>query len=454
VLVLLAPLPAVAVGAAVARAQDIPIIAFAPNLLAMLLGMALVLGCRPGRTAGRETWTRWLPVAGAISIGLTLLSPGLDGVHRWLVLGPVRLNASTAVSPWLLAGVYAQARRSPGRALALLAALLLVHVLQPDAAQATALALAGLALIWRAPPATPATRAVAVVLVVGIAGLAWSRPDPLPALDHVERVLVLGLSGGPGLAVASVVAMALLLAPMLVARSGASRAPALGFAVYVLATVAATFCGNYPVPVMGAGAGPVLGWYAMVAYLRCRNGTAALETERPALETERPALETERPALETERPAAQTEGPALETEGPALETERPAAQTEGPALETERPAAKTEGPAAKTEGPALETERPAAKTEGPALETERPAAKTEGPALETERPALETEGPALETEGPAAKTEGPAVKREWPAAKTEGRPVRREWRAPKRKGRRSQGNGRRSQGNRRPRIWS
>ena len=74
---------------------------------------------------------------------------------------------------------------------------------------------------------------------------------------------------GPGLAVAAVVAMALLLAPMLVARGGAAGALALGFAVYALAAVAATFCGDYPVPVMGAGAGPVLGWYAMVAYLRC-----------------------------------------------------------------------------------------------------------------------------------------------------------------------------------------
>lgn len=266
---LLAPLPAVAVGAAVARARDIPIIAFAPNLLAVLLGMALVLGCRPGWTAARKTGTRWLPVAGAILIGLTLLSPGLDGVHRWLVLGPVRLNASTVVSPWLLAGVHAQARRSPWRGLALLAALLLVHVLQPDAAQATALALGGLVLIWRAPSATPATRAGAVVMVLAIAGLAWSRPDPLPALDHVERVLALGLTGGPGFAVATVMAMALLLAPMLVARDGACRGLALGFAVYLLAAVAATFCGNYPVPVMGAGAGPVLGWYAMVAYLRC-----------------------------------------------------------------------------------------------------------------------------------------------------------------------------------------
>lgn len=283
VLLFLAPWPAVAVGALVARAQGIPLAAFAPNLLAMLLGTALVLACRPGqadqpgqpgpleRTDGRKSWTRWLPLAGALLVGLTLLSPGIDGVHRWLVLGPVRLNASTMVGPWLLAGVHAEARRSPGRALALLGALLLVHVLQPDAAQATALALGGLVLIWRAPAVTRAVQASAVVVTLVLAGLAWSRPDPLLALDHVERVLVLGLASGPGLALATAAAMALLLAPMVVARgrAGAAGALALAFAVYLLASVAATFVGAYPVPVMGAGAGPVLGWYAMAAYLRC-----------------------------------------------------------------------------------------------------------------------------------------------------------------------------------------
>lgn len=282
-LVLLAPWPAVAVGALVARAQGISPAAFAPNLLAMILGLglALALGRRSGqtdrsgppgpltRTEGRKSWTRWLPVAGALLVGLTLLSPGIDGVHRWLVLGPVRLNASTMVGPWLLAGVHAAARRSPGRALALLGALLLVHVLQPDAAQATALALGGLVLIWRAPAVTRAVQASAVVAILVLAGLVWSRPDPLLALDHVERVLVLGLASGPGLALATAAAMALLLAPMVVARGHASRTLALAFAVYLLASVAATFVGAYPVPVMGAGAGPVLGWYAMAAYLRC-----------------------------------------------------------------------------------------------------------------------------------------------------------------------------------------
>jgi hypothetical protein len=270
VLILLAPLPALAVGAVIASEQSISVVSFAPNLLALFLGIALVPSLWPVRPSARKPWTRWLPFAGAILVGITLLSPGLDGVHRWITLGPVRLNVSSVVCPWLLAGVHVQARRSAGLALAMLAALVLLHALQPDAAQATALALAGIILILRDLSAAPRMRAVSVVLVLSLTGLAWSRPDPLPALTHVERVLALALSQGAGFAFAAMASLALLMAPMLiaVARGGASSPLALAFAVYFLGTVVGTWCGNYPVPVMGAGAGPVLGWYAMLAYLR------------------------------------------------------------------------------------------------------------------------------------------------------------------------------------------
>jgi hypothetical protein len=44
---------------------------------------------------------------------------------------------------------------------------------------------------------------------------------------------------------------------------------ALAIAAYFLGTLAVTEWGNYPVPVMGAGAGPVLGWYAALGILQC-----------------------------------------------------------------------------------------------------------------------------------------------------------------------------------------
>lgn len=44
------------------------------------------------------------------------------------------------------------------------------------------------------------------------------------------------------------------------------EARATGFALllYLLASFIVTFIGNFPVPVFGAGAGPVLGWYALL----------------------------------------------------------------------------------------------------------------------------------------------------------------------------------------------
>jgi hypothetical protein len=39
---------------------------------------------------------------------------------------------------------------------------------------------------------------------------------------------------------------------------------------YLLASFVVTFVGNFPVPVFGAGAGPVLGWYALLSVYALR----------------------------------------------------------------------------------------------------------------------------------------------------------------------------------------
>jgi hypothetical protein len=64
-----------------------------------------------------------------------------------------------------------------------------------------------------------------------------------------------------------------LFAPMVFAlrtRIAMARRLGLAFALYLMALVGMTFFGNFPVPVMGAGAGPVLGWCAIVAVLALR----------------------------------------------------------------------------------------------------------------------------------------------------------------------------------------
>jgi hypothetical protein len=246
---LAAPLPAIAVGA---LASGRPL-AFAPNVAAAVLGAALVFAVRR-----RARWHEWLPVAAAVLVAATLVAPDLEGVHRWLPLGPLRLHASAAFAPWLLFGLASEEKRV--RMAALAGVVQAVHLAQPDAAQATALA-AGAAVLLLAWPWR-----VAVPVLTALAVASWLRPDPLEPLEHVEGILGLTMARGPAWIAATAIAGALLFAPFALASRDASRVPA-ALALYLAAAFAVTGFGHFPVPVFGASAAPVLGWYGLVAIL-------------------------------------------------------------------------------------------------------------------------------------------------------------------------------------------
>ena len=258
---ILAPLPATAVGLSIAGARGVPWTAFAPNLAAIALGAACFLAAR---RVQNERLCAWVPALAALGILATLVAPGIEGVHRWVGVGAVWLNMSLALAPWILFGL--SAARDDMRKAAALAALVaqIAHVVQPDAGQATALAAGALPLLIGRSCAKRTLGSV-VALVLGVlAGAAWLREDPLPAVEHVERILSLAYQEGPPWVTAVVVTGAVLLLP-LVAPMSSSSAAVLAASSYFVASFVVTFVGNFPVPVFGAGAGPVLGWYALLA---------------------------------------------------------------------------------------------------------------------------------------------------------------------------------------------
>ncbi|WP_245768847.1 hypothetical protein [Stigmatella aurantiaca] len=262
-------MPALLLGVAVAGSAHTR--AFVPNALALLLGCACVWLWRLGSPSRRDLRLGVMALAAFAAIAATLAFPGLDGVHRWLPLGPLRLNASAAFLPWLLVGMsasHAGVRRGC-TVLALLAQG--VHWLQPDAAQATALAGGTLVLMrpW-APGPGRGLRMAGVALMGGLAACTWARADPLAPVAHVERILFLAADRGPlWLGATGAVGALLLGAFWLTARASAPAHArvALAFGTAFALMVGATFLGNFPVPLMGAGAGPVLGWYAFAAVL-------------------------------------------------------------------------------------------------------------------------------------------------------------------------------------------
>ena len=149
---------------------------------------------------------------------------------------------------------------APSVAIALL--ILTVLLLQPDAAQAVAFA-AGWG-VWIAMTRGRKGSAAAAAAVI-LAGATQLRHAPLEPVTYVEGIV--GVATGQGMiwGVTSVFALALLPIPFLLHpkhRVGTA------LAVYMTGTLIAAWFGDYPVPVLGYGVSPILGYYLAVVALR------------------------------------------------------------------------------------------------------------------------------------------------------------------------------------------
>ncbi len=265
---LLFPLPALAVGILVMGASGVPATAWGQNLVAYVIGIVLCFILARPRSSRRGEAA--FPIAGVLALGLlaaTWLDPGVQDVHRWLRLGPVRLHAGALVLPVVLAtltGLERAGRRHVSTLLSIATALLLV--LQPDAAQATAFAAGAVILLL------PRNRAdvhawLRLVPLLALAGLSWLRRDPLAPVPHVEGIVGLAMEQGTGWGAAAVASLLLLPVPFFAARRAGDGRMGLAIGTYVAVTILTPALGTYPVPVLGHGASPIIGYFAALGLL-------------------------------------------------------------------------------------------------------------------------------------------------------------------------------------------
>jgi hypothetical protein len=192
----------------------------------------------------------------AVLVVLPLLLPG-TGPHRWLGAGGFRLYIASVVLPSVVL-LLPQARHAWIAFLLIAAAL----AAQPDGSQATAFALAGLVVLARAPLSVLVRVGLGVALA-GAATVAWLRPDPLEPVSYVEGVLVLAQQVGPLGLVFALVALALPVAMLL-------RLGQVAVAVYYVALFFFAYRQLTPMPLLGFGVGPILGYFGMVSLCRPR----------------------------------------------------------------------------------------------------------------------------------------------------------------------------------------
>jgi hypothetical protein len=163
-------------------------------------------------------------------------------------------------------------------------------VLQPDASQASAFAVAVAVLLLQRGRAHVSDW-VAGGIVVGFALLAWSRTDPLEGVPHVEGIVSLAASLGAGWLIASVLALALLPLPFISEglRRRELRPEGFSLAAYFGIVCVTPFAGAYPVPVLGYGLSPILGYFAALGWIILRDRAANAEASSPMGANQAPA---------------------------------------------------------------------------------------------------------------------------------------------------------------------
>ncbi|MBK6733970.1 MAG: hypothetical protein IPG61_07730 [bacterium] len=263
---LLVAVPAVAASMAVLSFGAVGGSTWFIQVLAICLACALALvGARLGRRTHARSPAGPIIVFTLLGIAFPLLAEA-PGPERWASLGPIDLYMAPALLPSFLVACsvwIARGGRSQHLASAAIVGASVLLAAQPDASQTLAQLAASAVAVARAPSRSP-VYIVALAFAALATAWAFSQPDPLQPVAHVEGVFALAL-GHSLFAGAAVIASAVALVVGLQVNSSGGRTWLSVVAAYYAVLFACSVAGLTPAPLIGYGAGPVLGFGLMVA---------------------------------------------------------------------------------------------------------------------------------------------------------------------------------------------
>ena len=220
------------------------------------------------RTSTSRRLPAWIVSTALVALVLTFVDHSSEGPHRWIDLGGFRLYAAALVLPsalFALANAISTSDAERAWPLPIAIGIAASLSLQPDASQVTAFSIAS-AIALLIAHLRLIVKLISLCALIACVSWAWFQPDPLVPVPYVEGVLDVAWTAGPVAFAAALLAMAL--PPVALAWKGwtTRSVELLVVAVYYVAIQCFAGLQLTPMPLLGFGVGPILGYFLLVYF--------------------------------------------------------------------------------------------------------------------------------------------------------------------------------------------
>ncbi|MBQ8093279.1 MAG: hypothetical protein IJ242_06870 [Clostridia bacterium] len=202
-------------------------------------------------------------MASILLIGATWLGPDISGVHRWLRVPGISFNAAAVVLPACIVALTQLAdEQRTGWFSCGTAIIAMLLCMQPDASQLLAFALPMTVLLICSQLNRILKWSGAGILTI-LTVLSWLRGDTLAPVSYTEGILTLLRDQSVLLYIAGILALCVVPAFLIIQGIREERKVWTFLGLYYALMILSTFFGSFPVPFMGYGASPILGYFMM-----------------------------------------------------------------------------------------------------------------------------------------------------------------------------------------------
>ncbi|MGG7076632.1 cell division protein [Clostridium sardiniense] len=259
--------PAVIIGVIAMKTAGVSAITFGQNLAYLIIG-----GLISGYIVSRDTKIKknsnsiLVILITIILLGLTFIDKGIYGIHRWVAIGPIKFYVTSIILPITIIELWNLLQRKKWMSTVVITLLILVILsIQPDASQLTAFSITIIIIFWN-----KLNRKIVKVIVSGILlilnSLSWIYLDALNPVPYVEQIVSLVGNMGSIWFVLGIISLIILPLPFILFPAKRYKLLSRGIGIYFILILISTIFGNFPVPLMGYGVSPMIGYFIAITW--------------------------------------------------------------------------------------------------------------------------------------------------------------------------------------------